>query len=264
MRRVVAAASRPARRRLRDPFAADAHARLLVHCSHHKAGTIWFQRVLLDVAAYFGLSYRTGHDLPRVPDEGIVHYRNTGEFEAQCAEYDGRAFRGSHLVRDPRDLVVSAYHYHLHTSEQWIRMPRDEYAGRSLQEHLRSLNEHDGLLEEIRFASATVLPRMASWDYGRPQFLELRYEDVFVREQEGFHHLFRWYGFSPEAATRALEIAQRRSTSSRRRPDPHVRSGRPGEWMEHFTRDHRVLFAELAGDLLVTLRYEPDAAWVDR
>ena len=39
------------------------------------------------------------------------------------------------------------------------------------------------------------------------------------------------------------------------------RSGKTGGWREHFTDEHKKLFKEVAGDLLVKLRYEKTNDW---
>ena len=39
------------------------------------------------------------------------------------------------------------------------------------------------------------------------------------------------------------------------------RSGKTGSWREHFTTEHKKLFKEVAGDLLVKLRYEKTNDW---
>lgn len=39
------------------------------------------------------------------------------------------------------------------------------------------------------------------------------------------------------------------------------RSGKTGGWREHFTEDHKSLFKDIAGDLLVNLGYEKDNDW---
>jgi hypothetical protein len=39
------------------------------------------------------------------------------------------------------------------------------------------------------------------------------------------------------------------------------RSGKTGGWKEHFTGEHKKLFKEVAGDLLVRLGYEKDNTW---
>ena len=42
---------------------------------------------------------------------------------------------------------------------------------------------------------------------------------------------------------------------------PTFRSGKTGEWKKHFTEEHKKLFKEVAGDLLVRLGYEENNGW---
>ncbi len=42
---------------------------------------------------------------------------------------------------------------------------------------------------------------------------------------------------------------------------PTFRSGKTGEWHKHFTAEHKRLFKEVAGDLLIKLGYEKDNDW---
>ena len=42
---------------------------------------------------------------------------------------------------------------------------------------------------------------------------------------------------------------------------PTFRSGKTGEWKKHFTEEHKKIFKEAAGDLLIRLGYEKDGNW---
>jgi sulfotransferase 6B1 len=42
---------------------------------------------------------------------------------------------------------------------------------------------------------------------------------------------------------------------------PTFRSGKTGEWKKHFTDEHKKIFKEVAGDLLIKLGYEKDNNW---
>jgi phage gpG-like protein len=42
---------------------------------------------------------------------------------------------------------------------------------------------------------------------------------------------------------------------------PTFRSGKTGEWQKHFTEEHKKIFKNVAGDLLVRLGYEKDSNW---
>ena len=42
---------------------------------------------------------------------------------------------------------------------------------------------------------------------------------------------------------------------------PTFRSGKTGEWKKYFNDEHKNLFKDVAGDLLVQLGYEKDDNW---
>ena len=260
---LVARASRRAHRELlrsiRNPFPSRRSRTLLVHCGYHKSGTVWVRQVLLSVIRAYGLRHQEARTAPIRPRTDVAFYPDAGTFRRQ--QLGGRPFRGSHLVRDPRDLVVSGYEYHLVTDEAWTRRPDDKYGGLSYQALLRSLNEHEGLMAEIDWISGATAEAMARWDYGQPEFLELRYEDAFADEQATFEKLFRWYGVDEEAIALALDTVDRVSLKRGGALPNHARSGRPGEWRSRLASDHIERFKELTGDLVVRLGYEAGPHW---
>jgi hypothetical protein len=165
---------------------------------------------------------------------------------------------------------VSAYHYHLWTDEEWVTLPRDQFDGRSFQQELRRLDPERGLLLEIE-QMCTVWPsigEMLAWDYERDGFLELRYEDLVQDEMGIFPSVFRHYGFTAEATAHALEVVKaasfRRMTGrdiGQVRAGTHLRSGRPGEWRDHFLPSHVARWNELVPGALTRLAYETDDDW---
>jgi len=243
---------------------------LLVHCAHHKIGTVWFQRVLSTVAGFYGLRFTEvpaayGTDRPAAvlgSEVDVAIFDRANDFQPE--ELGGRDYRGSHLIRDPRDVVVSGYHYHLRTDESWVREPKERYGGLGYQAFLQSLDEHDGLMAEIERCARSTLAEMGHWPYGRPEFLELRYEDVVHHEEEVFTRLFRFYRLNDGAVARGLKIVEqfsRRHGPHAGDADPHVRSGEPGEWRRHFGADHVARMKELTGDLVVRLGYAEGPDW---
>jgi hypothetical protein len=263
------AARRRLRRLTRTPFDPARGPALLVHCAHHKVGTVWFQRVLSTVGGFYGLrfaevpaSYGAGSVSTFAPDIDIVVYDRANDFEPESL--GGRPYRGSHLIRDPRDVVVSGYHYHRRTDEAWVHEPSDRYGGLSYQAFLHSVDEHDGLMAEIDRGARSSVAEMDAWSYGRPEILELRYEDVVGDEVGTFTRLFTFYGFDAAAVERGLAVVEqfsRRHGPGVDEDDPHVRSGEPGEWRRSFAPDHVERFKELTGDLVVRLGYEASPDW---
>jgi hypothetical protein len=198
-------------------------------------------RILRSVTENYDMSLEiVGPNISDLTSEAFI-FNNANRFDR--SRFEGRTLRGSHIVRDPRDLVISAYHYHLRTTEPWALRPQERWGGTSYQEHLRSFNEHDGLLTEIARCANSELKSMREWDYTQPEFLELRYEDVIRDEEASFARLFRHYGFREKEC------------------ETSVRSGQPGEWPEAFKPEHVQRFKDLTGDLVVRLGYETNTDW---
>jgi hypothetical protein len=177
------------------------------------------------------------------------------------------AFVGSHVTRDPRDMIVSAYFFRLWTEEPWANEPSDEWAGKTYVEHLQGLDEEAGILTEME-RSRVNIESLGLWDYHDPRFLEFKYEELIADEEGTFSRIFRHYGFHDDAVARCLDIASGFSFSrvtSRAIGEvnsrSHLRSGAPGQWREHFTLAHKQAFKERFGDLLIQTGYEQDQAW---
>jgi hypothetical protein len=251
----------------RSPFGPDVGHRLIVHCSHHKVGTVWFRRVLSSLVDAYDLRLQSCRGEPIEAETDIAFYRTVRRFDR--SGLGGRPFRGSHVIRDPRDVVVSGYFYHLWTDEQWAhRVDENAWGGLSYQAYLNSVDRHKGLLAEIERAAGSSLRDISTWDYDQPEFLELRYEDLIADEVGTFTRLFQFYGLDDEAVAVGLAGVERHSIRSRSATPGaedgskrHVRSGRAGQWQEHFGTDHVALFKELTGDLLIRLGYESDGNW---
>jgi hypothetical protein len=256
-------AKRLVRRRVRNPFV---HGRgtTIVHVTHHRVGTVWFGKVLSLIANHFGLSFQSVVPKSDSPESEVLLYHHSWLFDRTRLE----SFRGSHLIRDPRDVVVSAYHYHRWTDENWVHIPKQEYGGMTYQQYLRSLDTEEGFAAEISRTARSDLAEVGAWDYTQPEFLELRYEDFILDEAAQFARMFRHYGFNETAVERSVDLALRfsfQTTAGRSigevQEGSHLRSGKPGQWREMFTPRHKALFRELTGDLLERLGYASGDDW---
>jgi len=85
----------------------------------------------------------------------------------------------------------------------------------SYQEHLRSLNQDDGLSAEIQsFSHYANDYQMRSWNYDDDRVLELRYEELIKNEPDHFEKLFRHYGFGDSAIERLKATCEVESLES--------------------------------------------------
>lgn len=227
-------------------------------------GTKWFTSVLAAVADHYGLTFQwIDNQIDELKVDSDVIVLDHSDLVSQTIE----PCTGSHLVRDFRDVVVSGYYYHLWTDEEWAQTPAAKYGSLSYKQYLNSLSKHDGLLAEIeRLADYSKERRIRDWDFKHPRFLELKYETVFGNEEQAFRALFRHYGFTKEAidvSTRVAatfsfnEVAKKHDS----RQKSHTRSGRSGQWVNEFDREHKESFKDQLGDLLIRADYEKNNDW---
>ncbi|MBN2549647.1 MAG: sulfotransferase domain-containing protein [Anaerolineales bacterium] len=170
------------------------------------------------------------------------------------------------ILRDPRDVAVSHVHY---VSE----MAQHHIHARYYRETLTSFEQR--LNASIAGAAAIALPDIRQrfdpfmgW-LDRSEVLTLRYEDFIadVRAQVKRvldHALQRGFTLAgrsaPEQRTYESAIQTLLDCIDPQR-SPTFRSGKTGGWRSAFSEEHKRLFKETTGDLLVRLGYEKDANW---
>ena len=249
----------------------------IYHCCIQKTATQWFSRLLND-----GLIWkRTGYSL-YYPGENFItddravlaRLRDIPRAGVICSplyirRHDfaeltrGRDFRAFYILRDPRDIIVSNY-FSIRFSHPSIK----EYIDRKRRE-MEGLSEHDGILRMIDETAEFFSRIMHDWRQARMDGLRVfRFEDVFGPEQPRFlGELFDHCGLSLPAADLAY-LAEQYSFSriSGRKPGAenrrhHYRKGVSGDWRNYFSADHKRVFKERAGGLLIGLGYEADMNW---
>lgn len=230
--------------------------------THHKTGTVWMQSVLGDIARHFGVRLE-GRRLGEVPPERFDIYFNThSDFDLASMRFP---FKGLHVVRDPRDLIVSATHYHLVSDEAWLHARRPEFGHMSYHEKINSFQSFDDqMLFEMENSSYRNVSAMKVWDYGDARFMNVRYEDLMVDTQlQLFERIFRHLGFREWAIGWCLAFAYRNSLFSGGVRSQHVRSGATRQWPDYFRSRHRARFEQLFGDVLSRMGYDgsDDEAW---
>ncbi|MEZ4640605.1 MAG: sulfotransferase domain-containing protein [Caldilineaceae bacterium] len=207
-----------------------------------------------------------------------------------------RSYRGFHVIRDPRDIVVSGYFSHRYSH------PVSEHESPWLWRYralLDSLPDQErGFLAEIDFCS-TYFDRLRAWNYQNPQILEIRYETLIAKPTETFAKIFRFLNVSvPVAALRPLVqfplnvlsyklgkqpllkgaimpvpllqwLIQRHAferKSGGRTPGAedlkhHYRKGIAGDWRNYFTPPVKDAFKKRYPGLVESLGYEANEDW---
>lgn len=262
----------------RNPFLNNS-GNLLLFCCHHKVGTTWFGKILSAISEEFGIPI-IRQDQSKICNEPAIFFQNHSKVDLSVLAN----YRGAHIIRDPRDVVLSGYYYHLWTKEEWAVTPIKNLRGNidelwpllpvkkikdmSYQQYLNSLSREEGIIAEMNRAYNTDLRDIAQWDYTNKNFFEFKYETIIENEEEIFRLLFLHYGFNDDAIEKSVEIATRFSFNKRSgrsigevNNKSHLRSGKLQQWKEEFNADHKKYFKKLHGEDLVKLGYEQDMNW---
>lgn len=267
------------RRMARRPFR-DKSRYIIVHTAHHKIGTSWFRCIFKRISSEFGLPLYFGKQSAPPRNQRVLYFQASPIIEPWSLP----AYRGSHMIRDPRDVVISGYYYHRWTKESWARktmgefgdearrrwplLPIDEIQDMSYQQYLNSLSREDGLRAEIQRSSSTTIRELLDWRYDDENIFEFKYEEIMLNEAEVLRSMFSHFGFRDEILDEVVEIAQRCSFNARtgRKPGEvseksHHRSGKLQQWRQEFSDEHKEYFKSLHGVDLITLGYEKDLNW---
>ena len=226
--------------------------------THHKTGTVWLAAIFEQLCNRLGLAYvKSGVDsLPAAFDVWLEDHSQFGSMLQQGG------YRGVHIIRDPRDVIVSACRYHQTSNEPQLHVPKPEFGGMTYQEKLCSLEPDAQLLLEMEHSAGYNIRCMTEWDYSNPDFFEVKYEDLMAdTDLLLFHRIFTFLGFPAEVLPTVLGIAYNNSLFSGRVASTHVRSGRSRQWEAHFKPVHKERFHQLFGDALMQLGYETGRDW---
>lgn len=160
-----------------------------VYYSHHKCATGWTASILRELSFHIGARFKTAHGPQQYEHVGTLAQwvdRENVDFLAYTNANIRQAKQlpehlGFHVVRDPRDVLVSGYfsHKNSHPTDNWPELEEHRSA-------LQSLSKEEGLLKEIEF-SRPFFEDMLTWDYDQPHVLELKMENLTSDP----HHYFQ-------------------------------------------------------------------------
>ena len=125
--------------------------------------------------------------------------------------YDLKFYKGFHVVRDPRDVVTSAYFSHLH-SHGVTGWPELEPHRKALQK----LNKEEGFFLEMEF-SRQEFQDMYEWNYDQRNVLEVKMENLIRDPKHGFDQILRFLDLLDSAATGSRRSWKRLATAKMNR-----------------------------------------------
>ncbi len=251
---------------------------VLLGISFPKSGTHLLDQILLgfsNVAPYakrvhsFYAEYEGESGKKREPEKALAWLDSLRPCDVASAHLFARPeavarvtspkFAPYFIFRDPRDVVVSHVFY---VTDMEARHVHHEY--------YQSLPDFDSRLKVSilgRPDSGIEFPNIAErfapylgW-LDQKEVLTIHFEDlIHHREQTLTSIMDHLLSRVTLPATRQL-ILNSLETSINPKKSPTFRSGKTGEWKKHFTDEHKKIFKEVAGDLLVKLGYEKDNNW---
>ena len=248
--------------------------RVLCVGTHHKTGTVWMRRVFREISQVMGIPMIGIHrpeKWERVPDTGRVIVVNwAARFAPELRNRDD--VRLFHLIRDPRDVLLSGARYHESTAmqtEKFLFQARKDLGGKTYQAHMQGLPTlEDKLAFEMGEMHLKTLTQMRDWDAENPRALDLRYEDLIEdTDCTLFTQVLRFFGFSEDEIKTGCDIFVKNSLFSGQaggRAKTHVKSGKAAQWVTALPPATAQLYLDRHGDDLIALGYETDTTWIDR
>ncbi|HLF73974.1 MAG TPA: sulfotransferase domain-containing protein [Anaerolineales bacterium] len=251
---------------------------ILLGISFPKSGTHLLDQILLGfsrVAPFsrrlhsFYAEYEGESGLKRAPGQALAWLDSLGPGDVASAHLFAREgavsricspkFIPYFIFRDPRDVVVSHVFY---VTEMEARHVHHDYY-QSLPDFNARLNvsilgRPDADVEFPDIA-ARFAPYIGWLD--QPAVMKIHFEDL-ITDRRGTLNLIidHFLARVPLQTPRGLVLEALESSIDPSR-SPTFRSGKTGEWRKHFMEEHKQLFKDVAGDLLVKLGYEKDNSW---
>ena len=249
--------------------------RIAIIATHHKGGTVWMSQTFRTIAKRLNIKFLPTLAFAALPEADrtpplILNASNARE-GLLPGLFDREDVRIFHLIRDPRDILISSMHYHRKAKENWLLRANPDLGGRTYQDALNACtSERERYDFEMQNATARNIATLLEWNYKRSNTFECRYEDL-IRDSESelFLRIVEHLGFTQKNERARCgrifwqhAIFGGKAEFKKEGNFAHVRSGEPEQWRDVFDRKLGEAFLTQFGDALVKLGYEKDDAWL--
>ena len=163
------------------------------------------------------------------------------------------------IFRDPRDVVVSHVFY---VTDMEARHVHHVYY-QSLPDFnarltVSILGKPDANIEFLNIGDRFA-PYLGWLDHD--EVLKIHFEDLIHARAATLTRIMEHLLSRAPLQTNRQLILNSLETSINPTKSPTFRSGKTGEWKKYFTDEHKKIFKDVAGDLLIKLGYEKDNDW---
>ena len=268
---------------------------MYAYFGHHRCATLWTAAIVRAISRELGIRVAQEDRYEKLPEDlasgdFLIHLNATQGIVEQLA---GKPCKGFHVIRDPRDILVSSYFSDRYSHPVY----RKEFE--QFRDQLNNVEFEDGLRLELDRRTAEF-EALANWDYRNPNVYETRYEVLTVKPAEEFGNILKALSIPVYAAgsaplgdrakvsiNRGLrrikagglrvngiprefldaviehQAFQKLAGRSKGQEDQksHYRKGVAGDWVNYLTGANKDSFKQRWGQLLVDLGYEQNLDW---
>lgn len=267
---------------------------MYAYFGHHRCATLWTTTIIKAISRELGLRTAQEDRYEKLPADlsqvnFLIHLNATDGIIQQLAGLD---YRGFHVIRDPRDILVSSYFSDKYSHPVYGQ----QFA--QFREQLSTVEFDEGLRMELDRRGAEF-EALARWDYHNSRVYETRYEVLTTAPFDEFSKILAFLGipmpsqglsnalarvqlFANKALHRAhipLRVAgippswlqatvrqqsfQKLAGRQKGQEDQksHYRKGVAGDWANYLTGANKELFKQRWGQLVIDLGYEHDLNW---
>ena len=243
----------------------------IVVATHHKTGTVWMSSVFKALAKKLRANYIDFWEhygkLDPLLNKPFVVFNYDSNFGQHAGLLRREDVRVLHLIRDPRDVLISAMHYHKTSDEPWLHKKVPANDDVDYQHKLNSLKTpFDQYIFELEHSTNTTIEDMLDWQYGRANCMDVRYEELFQdRDMKLWSSIQEFLGFDAAEQAFGKECFWKYSLfgeapGANRR---HARSGEVQQWRHEFSPELAQAFVDRFPDALQVLGYETDDRWIE-
>jgi len=198
-------------------------------------------------------------ELRRIP-QGVIGWGYVEATPENASYLTGSGRVNYFIYRDPRDMLISQ-----------VFFATDMHEGHAMHDYYNSLSDFGERLkvaitgvdkDDLKMVSVRERYKGVFEWLEQKNVMCIRYEDLINERDATLHAMLdevEKTGYEiPTPREQALPIL---IEAVQPKKSHTFRSGKTGSWKELFTDEHKSLFKEVAGDLLVKLGYEENNNW---
>lgn len=167
------------------------------------------------------------------------------------------------IYRDPRDIVISEANY-LYDMNRYHRLHKYFKKFPDLNDRIMfSIKGDEFYKTPIPYLNIKDrFNKYKEWMYYKDVF-SIRYEDLIYNEKEEYiKNIINFYKEHSSNNNFNTDLIVKKAIKNSEPKKSHTyRTGKSEGWKKIFTEEHKKVFKDIAGDLLIDLGYEKDLNW---